>query len=168
MSINNENIQESVREMYEKYPLPSDPIAFQRYSSSLTELDICAKKNLEDLKDKLILDFGCGTGEIVCGLAKRMKDCRLVGVDISNESIKQAQLLAEQENLMNVSFVNCDINAVNDVKRYDEIFSIGVLHHTPVAADSFNALTTALNEGGYVTIGLYNLYGRIGNRIKRF
>lgn len=161
-------IQKAVKEMYEQFPFPSDPRAFVQYSSEVTELDLCAKESFPTLKDSLILDFGCGTGEIVCGLAKRFPQCRFEALDITETSLARAKKLAQAEGLKNIAFQLGDTRWLTEKNRYDEIISVGVLHATPSAKETFAALIPALKPGGYLTVGLYSAYGRIENRIARF
>ena len=50
-----------------------------------------------------VLDIGCGNGYTLISLAKRFKDCKMVGVDFSDNLVQGAKLLAEKEkaNLQN-------------------------------------------------------------------
>ena len=81
-----QGIQLDVKSMYEVYPYPSDPKAYERYSTSVTEIDMSAKKDLINESGKEFLDFGCGTGEVICGLAKRIRNSSFTGVDMSHDS----------------------------------------------------------------------------------
>ena len=45
------------------------------------------------------------------------------------------------------------------------IFCNGVLHHTKDPKEGFNILTSYLKKGGFISIGLYNKYGRTANYI---
>ncbi len=49
------------------------------------------------------LDVGCGTGDLVCELARR--GANAIGVDFADQMIKIAQETAEKENLQKVNFV---------------------------------------------------------------
>src|SRR5919202_1325277 len=43
---------------------------------------------------------------------------------------------------------------------YDYVFCNGVLHHTGEAKRGFSHVARIVKPGGYLTVGLYNAYGR--------
>jgi|WetSurMetagenome_2_1015567.scaffolds.fasta_scaffold219431_2 trans-aconitate methyltransferase len=78
-------------------------------------------------KNKLkILDFGCGTGVTETYLRSFFPDSIIYGVDVSTESIKEA----EKHPLDNIFFSNAETLAKQfDEGFFDLIYSNGTFHH---------------------------------------
>lgn len=70
-----------------------------------------AIKLLSPKKEQNILDVGCGLGNAVIEIAKRIKPGTSYGVDITEEMIKKSRLKAKKINLKNVKFKKA--NAAN-------------------------------------------------------
>ena len=64
----------------------------------------CLKSYIDESKDKLILEAGCGTGRLCCLLARDFPNLQVIGMDISPNSLKIANSLKEYLQLSNVSF----------------------------------------------------------------
>jgi SAM-dependent methyltransferase len=110
-----------------------------------------------------VVDVGCGTGQLACFLGLRPRS--VLGVDFSEGSLARARQLKERLALDNVSFAPADVLdlALPDAS-YDYVFCNGVLHHTPEPKRGFAHLARIARPGGYVTVGLYNRYGRFVHR----
>jgi SAM-dependent methyltransferase len=106
---------------------------------------------LSKVKDKLVLDVGCGTGrfmEIVhnCG-------AEVIGIDLSfavdtafgNLGLKKKTHVI-QADVFNLPF--------KDV-AFDFIYSIGVLHHTPNCEKAFKLLPSLLKKDGQISLWVY-------------
>ena len=86
-----------------------------------TEKDIRDITKLVDIKDKSILELGCGTGRITFALAERVQE--LTAIDIDVKAIRNAQ----QRNVHgNVTFLVEDMEDFHLGRKYDLILSIGV------------------------------------------
>ena len=113
-----------------------------------------------------IADVGCGTGQLACLLS--LKDRHVEGYDFSQASIELAQRLKARLCLDNVSFTTRNIFDLTEPdEKFDYVFCNGVLHHTPDPYGGFCKLVPMVKPGGYMVIGLYNLYGRLFLRLKR-
>jgi len=112
--------------------------------------------DLQKLKNKLILDAGCGSGRYAEIAAKY--GSKVICVDLSY-SINFAK-----ENLSqckNVYFVQADIfNLPFANASFDAIYSLGVLHHTPDAQKGFNELCRILKNEGIISIFVYANYNK--------
>jgi SAM-dependent methyltransferase len=104
-----------------------------------------------DLRGKLVLDAGIGTGrfsEVMTRLG-----AHVIGVDLSRA------VEAAQENLGgrdDVAIAQADIgNLPFAPETFDCIVSIGVLHHTPDTRRYFEALVPLLKRGGTICIWVY-------------
>ncbi len=75
-------------------------------------------------KEDLIIDMGCGTGEITYKISKNNLN-NILGIDISNNCISMAK-----KNFKNIKFIVGDIENTKLKKgSVDIIFLCGILHH---------------------------------------
>ncbi|MEK9173771.1 MAG: class I SAM-dependent methyltransferase [Patescibacteria group bacterium] len=105
-----------------------------------------------DLKGKLTLDIGCGSGRFT-------KWAALSGTNVSfgtdlGESVEVAYEMTHH--LPNVCIVQADIYAMPFTGKFDIAYSIGVLHHLPKPKDGFTKLPPVLKKGGRMLIWVYN------------
>ena len=113
-----------------------------------------------------IADVGCGTGQLACLLS--LKDRHVEGYDFSDASVELASSLKARLCLENVRFTTRNIFDLTEPdEKFDYVFCNGVLHHTPDPYGAFRKLVPMVKPGGYIVVGLYNLYGRLFLRLKR-
>ena len=102
----------------------------------------------EQLDGKTVLEIGCGMGRFLEVVAKTAA-C-VVGIDLSF-SVDAAR--ANLKGFTNVHLVQADIfNMPLAQNRFDLIYSIGVLHHTPRSKEAFLCLPSLLTENGTIAI----------------
>jgi ubiquinone/menaquinone biosynthesis C-methylase UbiE len=107
-----------------------------------------------------ILDAGCGTGQLANFLS--MVHRKVVGIDFSFSSLSKANHFKRTFDLKHVSFAQMDLFKLGlKPESFDYVFCNGVLHHTADAYAAFQNLCRLVKSGGYITIGLYNTYGRL-------
>src|SRR5258706_8825262 len=80
-------------EFHKKLARPIDDVCYGRLSPTERTLKV-----LGTVSGKRVLDLGCGAGQNCVALTRMGAIC--TGVDISEEQIRWANLLAEQEELM--------------------------------------------------------------------
>jgi len=122
-----------------------------------SEKDFAQKTGLkpEDLKGKLVLDVGCGTGRFA-EVATRW-GARVIGIDLSMASEVAAKNLAERDFLA----FQADVFALPFApETFDCIYSVGVLHHTPSCEQAFKVLPQLLKPGGSIAVWLYSGYNK--------
>jgi SAM-dependent methyltransferase len=112
-----------------------------------------SKTGLEpsDLKGRLVLDAGCGSGRYskVAGEA----GATVIGVDLS-PAVETAG--SQTSHLPNVHIIQTDIFRLPFKPRsFEFIFSIGVLHHTPDTKKALSSLIPLLAESGEIAVWLY-------------
>lgn len=78
-------------------------------------------------KDSTILELGCGRASLTISLASEIQ--RLVGVDISETALDQAQKYAKQRNLGNTEFYIDDCTRMKTEERFDVVWSQGLMEH---------------------------------------
>jgi SAM-dependent methyltransferase len=116
--------------------------------------------------DALVLDMGCGTGQLSLFLASA--DREIVGADLARPSLELAQDAARRYDLRNVTFIETDLRAPGLRSGvFDIVICSGVLHHTPDPRASFASVARLARPGGILVIGLYNVYARLPLRVRR-
>jgi ubiquinone/menaquinone biosynthesis C-methylase UbiE len=116
---------------------------------------------------KVILEAGCGTGQLSLFLSRYQR--KIYGIDLSKGSLIEAQKFSEENNINNVHFFRMNIfNMFFAPNTFDVIISNGVLHHTSDCRKAFSKLTKVLKPNGLIIIGLYHRYGRIVQKIRQF
>lgn len=120
----------------------------------ITERETLIRK--EWFKGKDIIDCGCGGGRWSYGLAKL--GANITAVDI-NESAIEATRNAIKEFDVKKEFVLTPLEQLSEKlpadKKYDMVWSWGVLHHCNSFNDSFRQVMARVKEGGFIYLYLY-------------
>jgi SAM-dependent methyltransferase len=104
-----------------------------------------------DLAGRLVLDAGCGGGRYARLAARH--GARVVGVDLSSAVEKAAALCAEWPRVAIVQADLLDLPLAE--RRFDLVFSIGVLHHSPDPRRAFAQVAARVRPGGRLAVWLY-------------
>jgi SAM-dependent methyltransferase len=105
----------------------------------------------DELDGALVLDAGCGMGRYVRVAAEA--GARVVGLDLSGAVRAARELTAD---LPQVSIVQGDLLRPPFAQgSFDQIYSIGVLDHTPDPRGAFLELARLLKPGGRIAIWVY-------------
>jgi SAM-dependent methyltransferase len=104
-----------------------------------------------NLRGQLVLDAGCGGGRYA-RLAGRF-GARVVGVDLSDAVEKAAALCADLPEVLIVQGDLLDLPLAEG--RFDAVFSIGVLHHSPDPRRAFAQVAARVRPGGRLAVWLY-------------
>lgn len=112
---------------------------------------------------QLVLDVGCGTGDLVCELAK--KGISALGVDFAQEMIDTAKGNAQKLNLEKAKFECCSIFDYDFKKnKFDIISANGFIEYISYKELSkfIECSSKALNPGGSLVLGsrnrLFNIF----------
>lgn len=109
-----------------------------------------------------ILVAGCGTNEAAV-VAYDNPGARVVGIDISNESLGHARHLKAKHGLSNLTLHCMDIAASEGLGMpFDLIISSGVLHHMPRPENAIAVLGRTLKPGGALLASMYRRHPRLG------
>ncbi len=164
---------EKVKEYYNKfqYPLIKQYTNRQKrnHTKLLKKILSFGNLSLKDIKNKKILDAGCGTGDKSVFFA--LNKAKVTAIDLTSNQLKEAKLLALKNNVFgDIIFKQKDIvnNTLEDLDKFDIILCTGVLHHTENAYKGFYNLTKLLKPNGVIIIALYHRYARWRYRFIRF
>lgn len=77
--------------------------------------------------DSRLLELGCGPSTLTLSVAHRIRE--LVGLDISEEALRQARANQHRFGVANATFVNADCRAVPFQDAFDVVWSAGLIEH---------------------------------------
>jgi SAM-dependent methyltransferase len=100
-----------------------------------------------------VLEAGCGVGAQTVTLAQRSPEARFTSVDISADSVAEAERRADRAGLTNVQFRQADIFELPfDAESFDHVFVCFVLEHLSMPVDALAVLNGLLRPGGSITV----------------
>jgi SAM-dependent methyltransferase len=115
------------------------------------------------LLPRRVLDFGCGIGMAVPHLLEAFPLCDVVGVDVSEESIKVARSRVQSDR---ATFA---LNSELAADRFDLAYASGVFHHIDPAlrADAARFIFRALRPGGVFALSEHNPWNPVTRMLVR-
>jgi trans-aconitate methyltransferase len=148
---------DQVRAMYERYPYPSPTVGDDLILDLANVVGFAFPE--EEFDGKTIIDFGCGTGHRLIGVAQRYPRANVIGVDTTDKSLRVARELAKRHAVGNVQFVNEDLLRFRCPGGAELITATGVLHHLENPQAGFDSVANNLNESGIAVTWLYHAVG---------
>lgn len=162
------DVTERIRSFYEENPFPD----YDEFDSLASLMEKARRGVFARLLDEQIpfgarvLDCGCGTGQLSCflGVAHRT----VFGTDLSLSSLALAQDFRQRHHLERVFFLQMNLfQPVFADSSFDVVICNGVLHHTADPYRGFQTLARLVRPGGYLVVGLYHRWGRLGTDLRR-
>ncbi|MFZ0454417.1 MAG: methyltransferase domain-containing protein [Ignavibacteriaceae bacterium] len=99
----------------------------------------------------LILEAGCGVGAQTKIIAPKNINSQFISIDISSESIKQAEELSNSLSITNVKYKQADIyNLPFNNNYFDHVFVCFVLEHLPNPVKALIELKRVLKPDGSI------------------
>jgi SAM-dependent methyltransferase len=100
-----------------------------------------------------ILEAGCGVGAQTVTLARNSPEASFLSIDISADSIAEAQKAVESEGFGNVQFQQADIfNLHFKPESFDHVFVCHVLEHLARPDEALATLKGLIKIGGTITL----------------
>lgn len=126
----------------------------------------------DKIKTKSFLDIGSGSG-IFAIAASKAGAKNVLGIDISQESVKTSQ--SNKQRFLpqsNIEFLHKSIfdENINELGRFDIVYSWGVLHHTGDMYKAIDIASTLVDSRGLLVLAIYNKHwsSPLWTCIKRF
>lgn len=162
-------ISQKVAAQYEANPYPrwtslSMLVSPDAFRSTLGAFYAPAKLAFMDGSFEVLV-AGCGTGQQAISAAKAYGPAaRIIGVDLSAESIAYASRMAEQLGVTNLELVHGDLlelcASADFQSRFKVVECCGVLHHMEDLFQGWRALLRCLAPGGLMCIAVYSALAR--------
>lgn len=160
--------QNKLRKHFDDFPYPETPIeqTHQNDSNFLYNHNLVTSYYLRNQKvlqteGKVILDAGCGSGFKALGLAEANPGAKIIGVDISPESIKLAQQRLQYHGFETAEFHVLSIDDLAQLNQpFDYINCDEVLYLLDNPVSGLQAMQSVLKKDGILRVNLHSAYNR--------
>lgn len=158
------NLLDKIRQQFDTSPYPIVPLDKSPkdnpnllYIHNLVTPYYLRNQKFIDTKDKVILDAGCGTGYKSLVLAEANPGAKVVGIDISEESIKLAQQRLEHHGFDNAEFHVLSLQELPKLDyQFDYINCDEVLYLFPDLATALQGMISVLKPNGIIRSNLHS------------
>jgi 2-polyprenyl-3-methyl-5-hydroxy-6-metoxy-1,4-benzoquinol methylase len=159
---------EKIRQQFDSSPYPRNPledspkenIAWLHMQNLVTPYYL-RNKRVIDTQGKLILDAGCGTGYTSLVLAEANPGAKIIGIDLSEESVKLAHTRLQYHGFDNVEFLAL---AIEDIPKlgleFDYINCDEVLYLLTNPVVGLKAMGSVLKHDGLIRTNLHSSISR--------
>ena len=115
------------------------------------------KKYKKNIKNKIVLDLGCGMGSSSIILSKIAK--KIFSIDLTEIAVKHAKKNFILNKIKNVQITVMDAEKMKFKKNFfDFVFSWGVIHHSQNPNKIFKNIFRVLKNDGSGFMMVYNFY----------
>ena len=167
-----ENLEliENIREQFDNTPYPRIPLEESPkdnsellYLHNLVTAYYFRNRKIINTEGKVILDAGCGTGYKSLVLALANPGAKIVGIDLSEESVKLADQRLQYHGVANAEFYALKIEDLPTLGlQFDYINADEVLYLLPDAIAGLQAMKSVLTPDGIIRTNLHSANGRAG------
>ncbi|AFY73049.1 methylase involved in ubiquinone/menaquinone biosynthesis [Synechococcus sp. PCC 7502] len=168
MSSSQSDLLEKIRQQFDSSPYPripldkspkDNPIAL--YIHNLVTSFYLRDQRVIDTKGKVILDAGCGSGYRSLILAEANPGAKIVGVDISSESVKLAEQRLKHHGFDNTEFYVLSLEDISSLGyQFDYINCDELLYLFPNPVEALKAMRSVLKLDGILRTNLHSSYQR--------
>jgi 2-polyprenyl-6-hydroxyphenyl methylase/3-demethylubiquinone-9 3-methyltransferase len=108
-----------------------------------------------ELKDKRVIDIGCGGGLLSEGMAAL--GAQVTGIDLSEKALSVARLhLYESGHVIDYRLISAEAMAAEDPGSFDHVTCLEMLEHVPDPASTVDACARLVKPGGQVFLSTLN------------
>ncbi|MEZ2276918.1 MAG: class I SAM-dependent methyltransferase [Microcoleus sp.] len=167
-----ENLEliENIRQQFDNTPFPRIPLEQSPkdnsellYLHNLVTAYYFRNRKVINTSGKVILDAGCGTGYKSLVLALANPGAKIVGIDLSEESVKLAEQRLQYHGVANAEFYALKIEDLPTLGlQFDYINADEVLYLLPDAIAGLQAMKSVLTPDGIIRTNLHSSIGRAG------
>ncbi len=167
-----ENLEliENIRQQFDNTPYPRIPLEQSPkdnsellYLHNLVTAYYFRNRKVINTSGKVILDAGCGTGYKSLVLALANPGAKIVGIDLSAESVKLAEQRLQYHGVANAEFYALKIEDLPTLGlQFDYINADEVLYLLPDAIAGLQAMKSVLKPDGIIRTNLHSANGRAG------
>lgn len=111
---------------------------------------------------EVVLDLGCGTGDVTRIIAERWPSARVCGLDNSKEMLQKAQSRPGT-----IRWIEADIENWTPDEAPDVIFSNAALHWVASHQDVFRRLASFMSRGGCLAVQMPLSWDAMSHRLMR-
>jgi 2-polyprenyl-3-methyl-5-hydroxy-6-metoxy-1,4-benzoquinol methylase len=164
------DILEKIRKQFDDAPYPRTPLEqspindFQSlYIHNFVTAYYLRNQKIVETQGKVILDAGCGSGYKSLILAEANPGAKIIGIDLSEESVKLAQQRLLYHGFENTEFYALSIENLQSLGiEFDYINNDEVLYLLPDIVIGLQAMKSVLKPGGIIRSNLHSSIGRTG------
>ncbi|WP_442957380.1 class I SAM-dependent methyltransferase [Phormidium sp. CCY1219] len=168
MKIPNSQLQEKIRQQFEAGPYPRKPLEESPkedydflFIHNLVTPFYLRNKVVVDCEGKVILDAGCGSGYKALALALANPKAKIIGIDISEESVKLAQKRLHYHGFQNAEFHVLTIEELPELGiEFDYINCDDVLYLLSDIVAGLKAMKAVLKPDGIIRANLHSFFQR--------
>ncbi len=158
------DLLDKIRQQFDSSPYPKIPLEQspkdnpnELYIHSLVTSFYLRDQKVADTKGKVILDAGCGSGYKSLVLAEANLGAKVVGVDISAESIKLAEQRLKHHGFDNAEFIVASIEELPSLGyQFDYINCDELLYLFPDPAIALKSMKSVLKPDGIIRSNLHS------------
>lgn len=170
MDHQNLELIENIRQQFNNTPYPRIPLEESPkdnsellYLHNLVTAYYFRNRRVINTEGKVILDAGCGTGYKSLVLAIANPGAKIVGIDLSEESVKLAEQRLQYHGVANAEFYALKIEDLPSLGlEFDYINADEVLYLLPDAIAGLQAMKSVLAPDGIIRTNLHSSNGRAG------
>ena len=170
MDSQNLELIENIRQQFDNTPYPRIPLEQSPkdnsellYLHNLVTAYYFRNRKVINTEGKVILDAGCGTGYKSLVLALANPGAKIVGIDLSEESVKLAEQRLQYHGVANAEFYALKIEDLPTLGlQFDYINADEVLYLLPDAIAGLQAMKSVLVSDGIIRTNLHSANGRAG------
>jgi 2-polyprenyl-3-methyl-5-hydroxy-6-metoxy-1,4-benzoquinol methylase len=162
------DLLEKIRQQYETSPYPRIPLEKSPkddlnslYIHNLVTSYYLRYQKLIDTQGKVILDAGCGSGYKSLVLAEANPGAKIIGIDISEESVRLADQRLHHHGFDNVEFHVMSIYDLPSLgMEFDYINNDEMLYLLPDLVPALQAMKSVLKPNGIIRTNLHSFLQR--------